>query len=308
MKKLFVVFVSVLCILSACNKGHNPKDSLIATGNALQNFDANAVDKYIDISSVINGAIDVAAKQEINGLSKQEIMGVAAAKMIIVPIAKQFILEGIRQAADSEYKEYAKLVKVKEYKILTNKDGIATAKVTINFEDAKKFAVDKNLVPEEAKPYMNNTETTLMLKMKQSGEYWQITEITNLDELIKKYAPLYEEQKKKKAEMAKDIKAAMGLSQAICMSQQRYFLVHNVYTNNFEDLDLDFADDSGEPAQGSSFVGKGVTYSINNEGEVIIEGTKPQKYVIKKECFSGMIMCQDEDESLCNVVMPEMDF
>ncbi|MBQ2313123.1 MAG: hypothetical protein II183_03060, partial [Elusimicrobiaceae bacterium] len=111
MKKLLVVFLSVLCVLTACKKGPNPKDSLIATGNALQNFDANAVEKYIDISSVINGAIDVAAKQEINGISKDEIMSITAAKIMIVPFVKQVVLEGIKQLGNSEYKDYVKLIK-----------------------------------------------------------------------------------------------------------------------------------------------------------------------------------------------------
>ena len=186
MKRLFIVFLGVICIFSACNRGPNPKDSLIATGNALQNFDANNVDKYIDLTSVINGAIDVVAKQEINAISKDEIMGITAAKVIIVPIAKQFVLEGIKQLSSSEYKDYIKLIKVKKYEILNNKDGIASAKVTFNFEDAKKYALDKNLVPENAKSYMQDSETTLILQMKQNGEYWQITEVANLEELIKK--------------------------------------------------------------------------------------------------------------------------
>ncbi|MBO4707861.1 MAG: hypothetical protein J5594_04840 [Elusimicrobiaceae bacterium] len=307
MKKIFIVFLGVICVLSACNRSPNPKESLIATGNALQNCDADRIDKYIDISSVINGAIDVAAKQEINGISKDEIIGITAAKVMIVPIAKQFILEGIKQLSNSEYKDYIKLIKVEKYEILNNKDGIASAKVTFNFEDAKKYALDKNLIPEDAKPYMQDSETTLVLKMKQNGDYWQITEITNLEELIKKYAPLYEEQKKKQEEAVKEVQAAITLASTICLAQQTYFLIHNVYTNNFEDLDVDFSDDSGNPAQGSSFVGKGITYSINNEGEITITGTKPQKYTIKKECFSSMVTCQDEDETVCDEVMSFTD-
>lgn len=207
MKKLLVVFLSVLCVLAACQKSPNPKESLIATGNALQNCDVDNIDRYIDISAILNNAIDVVARQDIQGLSKEEIVGLTAAKVIIVPIAKQFILEGVRELSNSEYKDYAKMIKVKQYEILENKNGIASAKVILDNQEAIKYALDKNLVPEEAKPYIADPETVFMLKMKQSGEYWQIIEITNLEEIIKKYAPLYEEQiAKEKAEEEQALK------------------------------------------------------------------------------------------------------
>ena len=309
MKKLLVVFLGVLCVLSACNKGPNPKDSLIAAGKAIQNCDADNIDRYVDLSSVINGAIDVVARHDIKELPKDKIMGLTAMKVIIVPVIKEYILKGVKDFSnsDSEYKQYLKMIKVKEYKILDNKDGIASAKVVLNYDDAKKYLLEKNLLPEEAKQYMQNAETpTFIFKMKQSGDHWQITEISNLDEIIKKYAPLYEEKMKeaKKNKDSKGLKGALSLANTICFSQQRYFLVNNVYTNNFEDLDIDFVDDSGEPVNGSSFVSKGVNFSITNEGEIIMEG---QNYTIKKECFSSMVTCQDEDDSICSEVMYNED-
>ncbi len=301
MKKLLVVFISVLCVLTACNRGPNPKHSLIAAGNAIQNFDANAVDKYIDISSIINSAIDVAAKQEVKGISKEEIMGMTAAKMIIVPIAKQFILEGIRQAANSEYKEYVKLVKVKEYKILSNKEGIATAKVTFNFEDAKQFALDKNLVPEETKPYMEDTETTLMLKMQQNGEYWQITEITNLDELMKKYAPLYEEQKRQ-SDLDKAIAEAFTTVNIICQYQSIYYLGHGKVSDRFADFEIDFVEDDGKIAQNSSFIKDGVAYVLS-KNKIIAYGPKESEYTLEKDCIlNSDIKCKDNGNGMCKRV------
>ncbi len=333
MKKLFMLFVSVICILSACHRGPNPKESLVAAGNALQNFDADVVDKYIDISSIINGAIDVAAKQDIKGLSKEEIMGMTAAKMIIVPIAKQFILEGIKQAANSEYKDYIKMVKVKSYEILSNKDGIASAKVTFNFEDAKKYALDKNLVPEDAKPYMENTETTLILKMKQNGEYWQITEITNLDELIKKYAPLYEEKMKEakekrqreqeekfrqweqqNEERIKQQNKELNYSQKkdefwkhtelmrlITDSQRRYYKLNGKYTDDFNNLDFNLNNIKDILSKGSSsFTTKDlVTYVIDKEK---VTETKPQKYTLELYYSKGKLTCKDNFDGSCREI------
>lgn len=226
MKKLLVVFLGFLCVLSACQKGPKPKDSLIAAGNAIRNCDVNNIDKYIDISSLISNAIDVAAKQEIKELPKDKIMGLTAMKAIIIPIAKQYVLEGIRQLSESEYKEYLKLIKVKKYEILDNKDGVASARVIFDYEDAKKYALEKNLIPEEAKQYMQNTETpAFILKMKQNGDYWQIAEISNLDELIKKYAPLYEEQMKEakaKRQQVQEEKFRKWEEENIKKSQEEY--------------------------------------------------------------------------------------
>ena len=301
MKKLLVMFVSVICILSACQRGPNPKDSLIATGNALQNCDANNVDKYIDLSSLMSNAIDTLAKQEIKELPKDEVMGLAAMKMLIIPIAKQYALEGIRQLANSEYKEYPKLIKVTEYKILSNKDGIASAKVVLNFEEAKKFAAEKNLIPPEAKPYMDNTETTLVLQMKQNGDYWQITEITNLGELVAKYAPLYEEQKKK-AEAEKQVREALVTANIICKSQLRYNLQTGKLVNDFAAFDIDFKEDNGQFAKGPSFNKKGVTYELA-ESKVIVHGTKPGEYTIEKECIGdNNTVCQDNGAGICKTV------
>ncbi|MCR5504998.1 MAG: hypothetical protein K6E94_05570 [Elusimicrobiaceae bacterium] len=219
MKKLFVVLVSVMCVFSACNKGPNPKDSLIAVGKALQDCDADSVDKYIDISSIISNAIDVAARQEIKELPKEQIMGLTAGKMMIVPIAKQFVLEGLRQLSNSEHKEEIKLIKVKEYEILENKDGIASAKVTFDFEDAKKYALDKNLIPEEDKSYLSTEAVPLVLKMKQTGDHWQITEIANLDKIIKKYAPLYMEKQKQQQEKMRQAQEEWSRQQEERMKQ-----------------------------------------------------------------------------------------
>lgn len=293
MKKLFILFVSVICILSACQRGPKPKDSLIAAGNAIKNCDANGVDKYVDISSILSNAIDVVSKEEIAGLNKEEREQLAAIKMLIIPMAKQYILEGIRELGNSEHKDYVNLIKVKKYEILENKDGIASARVIVNFEEAKKYALEKNMVPEEAKLYMDDTERTFVFKMKQSGEYWQITEVANLGELIEKAQSsesyLQAVEKSRATE-------ALSLFNTINGAQQRYYLVKGYYTQAFGDLDLEFVDVNGKEVTGNIFKTKNFTVSLignsdNNTAAVKAVRNDKYQYELCKIYHSGEIQC-----------------
>jgi len=302
MKKLFVIFASLICLISACNRGPNPKDSLIVAGNALQNCDANEVDKYIDITSIINNAIDVVAKQEISEFPKEELMQLTAMKVIIVPMIKQYVLEGIKELGQSEYKDYIKMIKVKRYEILSNKDGVASAKVVFDFEDLKNYAKEKNLIPEEAKAYMIDRETPpLILKMKQNGDYWQIVEISNLEELIAEYESIHKEAEAK-AKAEEELKAPLRIISIIHSAQQRHYLAKDEYTNNFYNLDVDFVTDNGSPAQGSSFTNKGVTYSIKDPRKVTAHVTKPQEYTLERYYYDGKTVCQDNGNGMCKKI------
>ena len=286
MKKLLVLFISVLCVLSACQKGPNPKDSLIAAGKALQTYDADNVDKYIDITSIMSSAVDFAAKQNLEGLPKEQIMGLTVMKAIMLPIAKQYILEAIREMGKSDNKEYAQLVKVKKYEILSNKDGIASAKVVIDSAEAKKYIQEKGLLPKDFESYIDEGEHTLVLKMKQNGDYWQITEITNLDELFAKYAPVYKKHYERQ-KMLQDLYGVVFTSSMICKAQKRYNSQTGKFINDFSSFDIDFRDDNNAIAQGPVYVKKGVTYSLEG-GKVIARGTQPEEYTIERDCINGI--------------------
>lgn len=298
MKKLFVVFVSVLCVLSACHKGPNPKESLIAAGNALHDCDADKIDKYIDLTGIISNIIDYAVKKDISGVEKNQIMEMAAAKMIIVPIVKQYILSGIRTLEKSEYKEYMDLIKVKKYEILSNKDGIASAKVTLDFEEGKKYALEKNLIPSEAQPFMDTQTPPLVLKMKQDGDYWKIVDITNLDEIVSVYEKLYKEfqAKEKEKEAEQEPLRIMG---AILSAEQRHYLAFDSYTEDFDKLDLDFPTGDGTSAKGPSFkTNKGDTYTIDKE-KVSAHIIAPKEYYLERYYSTGKISCKDNNNGMC---------
>ena len=300
MKKLFVVLAGILCILSACQKGPNPKDSLVAAGKALQNCDADNVDKYIDLTSIMSSAIDFAAKQEINAIPKEQIMGLTVMKAVILPVAKEYILEAIREYGKNENKEYSQLVKVKKYEILSNKDGIASAKVIFDFSAAKEYAQEKGLLPEEVKPYLEDTERTLILKMKQNGEYWQITEISNLDEIFAKYAPLYEENLKKQ-KIKQGLYEALMTANMICKAQVRYHLQTGQLISDFSTFDIDFRGDDGAVAQGGVYVKKEVTYTLDGS-KVVARGVQPAEYTIEKDCISNETVCNDNGKGICEQI------
>lgn len=304
MKKLFVIFASIICLISACNRGPNPKDSLIAAGNALQNFDANEVDKYIDITSIINNAIDVAAKQEISEFPKEELMQLTAMKVIIVPIVKQYVLEGIKELGQSEYKDYIKMVKVKNYEILSNKDGVASAKVAFDFEELKNYAKEKNLISDDVKAkvsMINGVTPPLIFKMKQNGDYWQIVEISNLEELVAEYERKHKEEEAQ-AKAEEELKGPLRLVSYIYSAQQRHYLAKEEYTNNFYNLDLDLKTNNGTYAQGDIFQSEGETYSIKDPRKVTAHVTKPQEYTLERYYYDGKTVCQDNGNGMCKKI------
>ena len=298
MKKLLVVLVSVLCVLSACQKGPNPKESLVAAGNALHNCDADNIDKYIDLTALVSNIIDYAASKEIDGVEKDQLAELAAAKMIIVPLAKQYILSGIRTLEKSEErKEYVDLIKVKKYEILSNKDGIASAKVILDFEDAKKYATDKGLVTEEMQPFMDLQLPALVLKMKLNGDYWKIVDVTNLDEIVAVYEKVYKQmQAKEKEEEA--LKEPLRLMGTITGAQQRHYLVNDVFTNDFDKLDVEFNNADGTSAKGPSFNTGSATYTLNDE-KVTVRITKPKECYLERYYLDSKVNCEDKGNGMC---------
>ena len=299
MKKLLLVFVGVLCLLSACQKGPNPKESLVAAGNALHNCDADNIEKYIDLTDLISNIIDYIATKDIAGVEKEQLMELSAAKMIIVPLAKQYILSGIRTLNKSEeYKGYMDLIKVKKYDILSNKDGIATAKIALDLEEAKKYADEKGLINEDIRPFMDIKIPDLVLKMKLDGDHWKIVDITNLDEITSVYEQVYKqyEAKQKEEESMREPLMMMG---TISAAQQRHYLAKDAFTNNFENLDLDFQDRSGNMAKGSSFTTEnGTTYTIYEE-KVTARVSKPKEFYLERYYMDGKTNCRDNDNGMC---------
>ena len=297
MKKLFVVFLSVLCVLSACNRGPNPKESLIAAGNAIVNYDTDNIDKYIDLTSVINDMIDVVSKQNIKDMPEFDIKQMVAMKAIFVPIVKQYMLGMYKELEKSEYSNYVKSIKVKEYKILNNKDGIASAEVKFDFSELA------NLLPSESTKSLNK-EVDLVFEMKQKGDYWQIVRISNLSEKMDKYKDVIEKQiQQRKAEQ--ELKEPFNMVETICQAQKIYRLQNGVFAENFENLNIGFKDNSGRPliATGTSFANKGVIYMITTDGKIEAHITETEEYSLEKDCANnGKTICKDSDNGICKKI------
>ena len=91
---------------------------------------------------------------------------------------------------------------------------------------------------------------------------------------------------------------AEELLQGISNAQQRYYLVNNRYSENFEGLDIDF----GADAVGSilntkhfKFTLEGVNKSNNLAQANRKKGTNTYKYGMYKNLNTGALMCEDFD-------------
>jgi len=300
MKKLLVLFVCAVC-LAACQRGPKPEESLVAAGNAISNLDVDNIDKYIDITSILKNAFEVIKQKNIEDLPED-----FDSISMYIPMAEPFILSAIKEVKESHeltasFTGYVKMIKVPEYKIISNENGIAKASVTIDVEELIK------LLPEERLLIERNeipTRNTLIFEMRQKGDYWEIVSLANLGELIDKVTTskryLQGVEKSRAAEV-------LSLFGAITGSQQRYYLVRDHYTQAFADLDLDFTDVNNESVTGNIFNTKNFTVSLIGDPDddttaavkAVRNGNKYQ-YELCRNYNSGKIQCGGIDgEEIC---------
>lgn len=298
MKRLFIVFLGVLCVLSACNRGPNPKDSLVAAGNAIVNYDTDNIDKYVDLTSIINDLIDVVSKQDIKEMPEFDVKQMVAMKAIFVPMIKQYILGMYKELENSEYSNYVKAIKVQSYKILSNKDGVATAEVKFDLSDLE------SLLPQSDSSKNLNKEIDMVFEMKQRGDHWQIVKIANLDEKMDKYKSVFEEQiQARKEEQA--LKEPRNTVETMCQAQKVHYIQNGVYATDFANLNMRFQDNAGNPvmANGRTFTNKGATYMIANNGKVSAVVKAPKPYSLEKDCANNMkIVCRDNGNGTCKQI------
>ena len=292
MRKLFAVLASVMFVLSACQKGPKPEESLVAAGNAVVNLDVENIDKYIDITSILKNALEVIKQKDID-LDKEDMEKWS----ISIPMVEPYLFGIITELKKEEpqvaiiVSGYIKMIKVSKYEIISNKKGVAKAKVTIDISDLKKL-----FAKEAAELNIKDNEINLVFEMKQKDTYWEIVSLENLGELISGYIAKEYSKSVEKSRAAE----ALSLFGAIAGAEQRHYLMKDKYTNNFADLDLDFQDESGSIVDNTSvFKTKNFQITLKGSGQnnwvEAVRRSDTHKYTMAKKYDTGRISCVQED-------------
>ena len=100
---------------------------------------------------------------------------------------------------------------------------------------------------------------------------------------------------------------ALSLFGTIAGAQQRYYLARDQYTENFNELDLDFQDkNGGMVSSGSSFNTTNFTIKLDGTtvaGQVIAcRDAGRYKYALSKNYDTGKIYCQGKDATITSQI------
>ena len=100
---------------------------------------------------------------------------------------------------------------------------------------------------------------------------------------------------------------ALSLFGTIAGAQQRYYLARNQYTENFQELDIDFQDKSGNKVEAdASFNTTNFTIILSGKtvaGQVIAcRDSGRYRYALSKNYDTGKMYCQGKDESTTNQI------
>ena len=100
------------------------------------------------------------------------------------------------------------------------------------------------------------------------------------------------------------------LLQNLYSAQQRYYLIHNRYSENFGKLDIEFPNINGENETGQVLTTKNFEFllaDVNGTDHLAkakrIKGTNSYKYGMYKDMNTGVLMCEDfdtTDKMTCN--------
>jgi hypothetical protein len=197
MKKLILLLVLVAVAAGGYYFYHNlttgPKYSLMQAAKATQTHDMAAFERYVDVSSVTGSLVDQIANQSSAlGLIPGGFAVRGALQMLKPQLAKvahkeieTYIETGSIEAAVAAQPK--RTVKVSML-------GLASKVVNADseFKDVKYVNEqgDQALVGLEFTQPKYDTTMVVELKMRNRGDHWQVTEITNSGELLKHVARL----------------------------------------------------------------------------------------------------------------------
>jgi len=171
-----------------------PKYSLMQAAKATQTHDMAAFERYVDVNSVTGSLVDqVAAQGSALGFLNPGGFALRGALQLLKPqLAKaahkelQTYIEtgSLEAAAAAQPKRTVKVSMVGLASKVVNPDS--------KFKDVKYVNEqgDQALVGIEFTQPKYDTTLVVELKMRNKGDYWQVTEITNTGELLKHVARL----------------------------------------------------------------------------------------------------------------------
>jgi len=84
---------------------------------------------------------------------------------------------------------------------------------------------------------------------------------------------------------------ALSLFGSITGAQQRYYLVHDAYTTNFSNLDLDFTNSNGSAATGATLTTTNFTITLGANGVTAVRSGGRFPNTLCKDYTSGSMGC-----------------
>lgn len=88
---------------------------------------------------------------------------------------------------------------------------------------------------------------------------------------------------------------ALSLFGSIAGAQQRYYLVHDNYSANFGDLDLDFTNQNGSAATGSTLETTNFTLTLGTNGVTAVRAGGRFPNTLCKNYTTGAMGCTNPD-------------
>lgn len=171
-----------------------PKYALMQAANAVRTHDMAAFERYVDVSSVTGSVVDQATGQA-------SALGLLNPGGLAFKGALRLLKPQLAQAAHKELQRYIETGSVEaavaaQPKRLVNVSMLGLASKVVNADSEFKDIKYVNEQGEQALVGLEFTQpkydTTLVveLKMRNRGDHWQVTEITNTGELLKHVAKL----------------------------------------------------------------------------------------------------------------------
>lgn len=197
-KKLLVVASILLTVIIAVggiiywNYTGTPEYSLSQVEKAIEQRDLTSFQKYVDIEGVVNSLVDqviefTSAQYENEAKDEWEQMGVELGKKLVkilkptlVEILKQQILMYIQTGKINNDESKGNISTLKLWDKI-NREKSALRGISYVKKEGKNAYVGLELFQEKY-----DTSLTLSLKMINKGGYWQIVEIVDLLEFLKK--------------------------------------------------------------------------------------------------------------------------
>lgn len=200
MKKILLLLLVVVLVGGYLYYQHyksSPEYSLLQAHEALQDHDMAAFEKYVDVQSVTGRLVDQLAQQ-------QGLIGALNPASGVLKQALRFMKPQLTQVARTEVEKYVETGDFKKdpnapkKKVDISLSGLWHKVVSDSaaFKRVKyvKEAGETALVGLEFTQPRYDTTMVLEVKMRDQGDYWQVTELANTGELLKHTARLQKQR------------------------------------------------------------------------------------------------------------------